>query len=1049
MQGFLYFRQPGTSAWISGYCAINASNGTLLYQAKGDFNLAKTLVSDLHGCHVRTFYDHECSASCLNVSTSSSSPGVQIRPHLEETFDSWLAALLCWQPIRRGDAHNVLPRPLPAYPELLTEKKGAFETSGAKDGAIIKVGKMLLWDRQAVGVSESRPTKKYTKKSDRSPASAWRRVDCSLQENGLVRIFTESEVTVLHYIQLNRLWRHAIQRLDPSVLQDEHCIAIYPQHTHPPCDNGKYIPPIYLSLETRVLFEVWFVLLRAFTIPSLYGPGSCSSGPGAGDDSNNGVSSSMADMFRIERQLALRLVDARLCPSVLVPAFREQQSTDSSWKKLASKPQTPTNRPQQPPGEYYSEVLLDGEIRAKTAVKLETHTSWREEFHFTDLSPTLSKMSIVVKTLIPGSRECGQTQSKQISSGQDECQSPFGVTCGKVDVYLDELVPGEEKETWWPIFDDNEQKVGETLMRVQLEETIVLASQDYEPLSELLHQFSNGVTGQVSLLIPNQLNSLAETLLDIYQVSGGATEWIMSLVEDEIDGDDQGLLLSGTFDEIAKEQRELIIRERDKSTVAANLLFRGNTLLTKSLDKHMHRLGQHYLTETLSAKLQHIIDADPDCEVDPVRISRIEDLERNWSNLRMLTTTLWASIYHSADQCPAELRHIFRHIRACAENRYGDLLRSVQYSSVSGFLFLRFFGPAILNPRKFGLLSGKIPFAHNSRSERIMLMLLLENPSPKSLRTFTLITKGLQGLANMTNFGTKETWMEPMNKFILAHRSEFKEYIDAICAIPPDRSAPPLNPSYSAPLQILRRLPQTWREGFPSLPYLIDQSQSFALLVSLWCETAPCDIESNPDIKPVVLRFHNLCMELHRKSIESIHRAEDAELVSNDKPESESGADESSGDLKKADLTLDNGEEKEDDVTPSADMSTSQQRASLEGYFGAARDNGNGGRRSFSGPHSVQSGAGDDVQSVNSERSAISPVGAPATMSIGSDGSYNTRGLPESNAAQFISTTISSDNSETGAPSSPRHESKGRQDSVSREPSSTKSRFLKLAFRRS
>jgi hypothetical protein len=70
---------------------------------------------------------------------------------------------------------------------------------------------------------------------------------------------------------------------------------------------------------------------------------------------------------------------------------------------------------------------------------------------------------------------------------------------------------------------------------------------------------------------------------------------------------------------------------------------------------------------------------------------------------------MWKSIHASASRCPSELRLIFRHIRACAEDRYGDYLRTVTYSSVSGFLFLRFFCPAILNPQLFGLLKGTSP----------------------------------------------------------------------------------------------------------------------------------------------------------------------------------------------------------------------------------------------------------------------------------------------------------------------------------------------------
>jgi hypothetical protein len=153
--------------------------------------------------------------------------------------------------------------------------------------------------------------------------------------------------------------------------------------------------------------------------------------------------------------------------------------------------------------------------------------------------------------------------------------------------------------------------------------------------------------------------------------------------------------------------RELLVRDMNKNAaLEANLLFRGNTLLTKSLDSHMRRVGREYLEEALGARVREINEADPDCEVDPNRVSSQGDIDRNWRRLIGYTSDVWKSIVAAKAKCPIELRRIFRHVRACAEDRYGDFLRSVSFSSVSGFLFLRFFCPAVLNPKLFGLMKG-------------------------------------------------------------------------------------------------------------------------------------------------------------------------------------------------------------------------------------------------------------------------------------------------------------------------------------------------------
>ena len=155
-------------------------------------------------------------------------------------------------------------------------------------------------------------------------------------------------------------------------------------------------------------------------------------------------------------------------------------------------------------------------------------------------------------------------------------------------------------------------------------------------------------------------------------------------------------------------ERELILRDAGKNaTQEANLLFRGNSLLTKSLELYMRRLGKEYLEDTLGERMRDIDESDPDCEVDPNRIKQKDDLQRNWRNLIALTESVWIAIKTLPSRCPPELRAIFRHIRACADDRYGNFLRNIKYSSVSGFLFLRFFCPAVLNPKLFGLLKGE------------------------------------------------------------------------------------------------------------------------------------------------------------------------------------------------------------------------------------------------------------------------------------------------------------------------------------------------------
>ena len=722
MHGILSFRTSKSRTWGSGYCAINVASGSLIYQMKGDVSHAKTLIPDLRGCQVRTLLDEETQMTFLDVSTHISKLGVHLRPHVPETFDSWLAALLCWQPIRPKGIQNKMTKPQSATvgERKTAERRRNSGINSTKDAAMIKVGKMLLWDKDVRSGTSTPPAHRRisTYKQQRSMSQAWRKVSCTLQENGNFKLFTEPDTSLISVVSLSQLSRCSIQRLDPTVLDDEFCIAIFPQYTT--SNNApSSTRPVYLSMESRVLLEVWFVLLRAFTIPELYGPEQpvLDSELGPARTKEEDIQVPDNDLFRVERLLSLRVTEAKIRsarhdPPGVRPSSKGAKPHGQHWIS----------------GNYYAEVDLDGEVRAKTAVKLDTSNPfWREEYDFVDLPAVLSSTSVLLKTRNPGQRDwmlvrhgsydLEQGSMDPLSVVGDIEVSPLDTTYGTVDLRTDDLGRGNESEKWWPILNEREETVGEMLIKIRAEELVVLMTHEYQPLSEILHAFSNGVTQQISAAISPELKRLSDTLLNIFQVSAQAGNWIMSLVEDEIDGFHKESRVSkfrysrriasnDSYD--SSVEREVILRDLGKSaTVEANLLFRGNSLLTKAFDLHMRRLGKEYLEETLSERIRDIDESDPECEVDPNRVQRPEDLQRNWRNLTALTEGIWKAIFASASRCPPDLRMIFRHVRACAEDRYGDFLRSVPYSSVSGFLFLRFFCPAILNPNLFGLLIGQ------------------------------------------------------------------------------------------------------------------------------------------------------------------------------------------------------------------------------------------------------------------------------------------------------------------------------------------------------
>ena len=253
----------------------------------------------------------------------------------------------------------------------------------------------------------------------------------------------------------------------------------------------------------------------------------------------------------------------------------------------------------------------------------------------------------------------------------------------------------------------------------------------------------------------------------------------------------------------------------------------------------------------------------------------------------------------------------------------------------------------------------------------------IDHPRPRAQRTLTLIAKALQTLANLTTFGSKEPWMEPMNAFLNTHRQEFRNFVDTICAISPDQATSVLPPSYTTPILILQRLPPTSREGFPSLPYLIDAVRECAALVAVWLDGS----HETENVKPLseeLVRFDFLCQQLRQKTKDCLNRAEQAERPNGALTPKWEELVEQMG--RKARIR--NGTDYSSPGTPTVEGSVQSENASTTslntGYFHRDAVPHSSHRYAISAPSTAGSGIAEDVQSrTEDDDESIAPSETP------------------------------------------------------------------------
>lgn len=198
----------------------------------------------------------------------------------------------------------------------------------------------------------------------------------------------------------------------------------------------------------------------------------------------------------------------------------------------------------------------------------------------------------------------------------------------------------------------------------------------------------------------------------------------------------------------------------------ATTIFRGNTLVSKMMDETMRLTGAAYLRGVLRPTLAAVLAERRPCEIDPARVKPAAAVAANLANLKDYVERVFAAITSSYSMCPAAMCRLFDALRQCAA-RHFPCNAEVRYSVVSGFIFLRFFAPAILGPRLFDLTTEQI--------------------DPQTNRTLTLISKTIQSLGNLVSSRSaqqvcKEEYMAELYRSFCTQRhvQAIKQFLEII-----------------------------------------------------------------------------------------------------------------------------------------------------------------------------------------------------------------------------------------------------------------------------
>ncbi|XP_063718247.1 uncharacterized protein LOC134845249 isoform X3 [Symsagittifera roscoffensis] len=363
-----------------------------------------------------------------------------------------------------------------------------------------------------------------------------------------------------------------------------------------------------------------------------------------------------------------------------------------------------------------------GETTAKPKLDI---LFWGELFNFTP--DQLSKVKPIEKIQIKIFKESENPKKKK------KDKETGGNQLGSVELKLKEI-SGDWNETWYPV--DNRAKSCDqdncTLRVRAVYHTVwVLDQRCYGELLDFLRDDSLLLYRVVEeAILLKEKEDFSTSLIQVLHYCDKIDVFFADVIEHEL-----------------------------KKENNPRMVFRGNSLATKSMEAYLKFIGSEYLKNTLQETILEIYRKDESYEIDSQKLpgSNPVKIAEQQEKFKRLCEQIWGLIQRSISEFPWEMQRVFAKIKERLKKEYtGEVVDNI----ITGSIFLRFLCPAIMTPNLFAL--------HNAY------------PPDNTVRTLKLVAKLLQALANNSTLGEKESYMTFMNPFMNEQFANMRKFLDDI-----------------------------------------------------------------------------------------------------------------------------------------------------------------------------------------------------------------------------------------------------------------------------